>query len=149
MKKLFILSLVALLAACGAPKSPESTEAPRTVELKPLVLADVARLSKAARHDGELSSALMIQQAMIDPKLTLDQVHGLSAGLVEFLVGEINQVSGLSLDADDVTQLIQEPLSRAVFVLSSEFGWTPDRCADLTVGQVLLYLEMMGRGERP
>ena len=27
MKKLFILSLVALLAACGGPKSPESTEA--------------------------------------------------------------------------------------------------------------------------
>lgn len=127
----------------------EDAGAQRSVELRPLVLADVARLNKAARDDGELSSALMIQQAMIDPKLTLDQVHGLSAGLVEFLVGEINQVSGLSLDGDDLSQLIQEPLSRAVFVLSTEFGWTPDRCADLTVGQVLLYLEMLARGERP
>ncbi len=121
----------------------------RVVELRPLVLADVARLNKAARQDGELSSALMIQQALIDPKLTLEQVHGLPAGLVEFLVGEINRVSGLSLDSDDITQLIHEPLTRAVFVLSSEFGWSPDRCAELTVGQVLLYIEMLGRGERP
>lgn len=128
---------------------PGDAAAPRTVEIRPLVLADVARLNKAARQDGELSSALMVQQALMDPRLTLDEVHGLSAGLVEFLIGEINQVSGLSLDADDVTQLIHEPLNRAVFVLSSEFGWTPERCADLTVGQVLMYVEMMGRGERP
>ncbi len=126
-----------------------AVEGARIVELRPLVLADVARLNKAARQDGELSSALMIQQALVDPKLTLDQVHGLPAGLVEFLVGEINRVSGLSLDADDITQLIQEPLTRAVFVLSQEFGWSPDRCAELTVGQVLLYIEMLGRGERP
>jgi len=124
-------------------------EGPSVVELRPLVLADVARLNKAAREDGELSSALMIQQAMTDPKLTVDQVLRLPAGLVEFLVGQINRVSGLSLDSDDLTELVQEPLSRAVFVLSQEFGWTPERCSDLTVGQILLYLEMMARGERP
>jgi hypothetical protein len=122
---------------------------PGRVELRPLLLADVARLGRAAGSDGELSSALMVQQALVEPALTLEQVQRLPAGLVELLLAEINRISGLSLDADDLSSLVHEPLTRAVFVLAREFGWTPDRCSELTVGQVLLYLEMLGRGERP
>jgi hypothetical protein len=32
-------------------------------------------------------------------------------------------------------------------VLAREFGWTPDECSRLSLGQVLVYLEMLGRGE--
>ncbi len=152
-----ILSAEALLAGSDLTHEVElpshlvaaaGTEVGR-VELRPLNLADVARLGRAAGADGELSSALMVQQALVEPALTLEQVQRLPAGLVEFLLAEINRVSGLSLDADDLTSLVHQPLTRAVFVLAQEFGWTPDRCAELTVGQVLLYLEMLGRGERP
>jgi hypothetical protein len=119
------------------------------VVLRPLVLADVARLHKATGEDGELASALMVQQSVVEPRLTLDQVHRLPAGTVEFLLGEVNRVSGLSLGAEELDAAVHAPLARACFVLAREFGWTPERCAELTVGQILLYLEMLGRGERP
>lgn len=119
------------------------------VVLRPLVLADVVRLHRAAGEDGELASTLMVQQALLEPALSLEQVHRLPAGLAEFLLGEVNRVSGLSLDSDELADAVHAPLARACFVLSREFGWTPDRCAELTVGQVLMYLELLGRGERP
>ena len=124
-------------------------DAVHEVVLRPLVLADVMLLNRASGDDGELASALMVQQAMIEPSLSIEQVHRLPAGLVEFLLAEINRTSGLSLGGDDLTDAVHAPLARACFVLSREFGWTPEQCADLTVGQVLLYLEMLARGERP
>lgn len=116
--------------------------------LRPLVLADVLRLRRAGGEDGELTSALMVQQALVEPVLTLDQVHRLPAGLVEFLLGEVNRISGLSLGGGELADAVHAPLARACFVLAREFGWTPERCAELTVGQILVYLEMLGRGER-
>lgn len=126
-----------------------SDDGPAEVVVRPLVLADIARLNRAAADDGDLASALMVHQAMVEPRLTLEQVHRLPAGLVEFVLGEVNRVSGLSVQADELEDAVHAPLARACFVLAREFGWTPDRCAELTVGQVLLYLEMLGRGERP
>src|SRR5918993_2009534 len=62
--------------------------APRTVVLRPLVLADVQRIQRAGRDDDALTSVLMVQQAMVDPVVTLEQVNQMHCGLVEFLVGE-------------------------------------------------------------
>jgi hypothetical protein len=122
--------------------------APSEVVLRPLVLSDIARLNRAAVQDGDLAGALMVQQALVDPALTVEQVQRMPAGLVEFLLGEVNRVSGLSLHGDELADAVHAPLARACFVLAREFGWSPDQCAELTVGQVLLYLEMLGRGER-
>ncbi|HET6987693.1 MAG TPA: hypothetical protein VFI00_13805 [Kribbella sp.] len=138
------------LPAHLVPHSTGTTEAaPAEVVVRPLVLADIARLNRAAADDGDLASALMVHQALVEPRLTLEQVHRLPAGLVEFVLGEVNRVSGLSLHGDELEDAVHAPLARACFVLAREFGWTPDRCAELTVGQVLLYLEMLGRGEHP
>lgn len=145
-----------LLAGAGAtfrvgiPAHLEPTgDGRREVVLRPLVLGDIVRLQKAARDEGDLASALMVQQALVEPRLTVEQVHRLPAGLAEFLLGEVNRVSGLHLTGDELEELVHQPLARACLVLAREFGWTPDRCAELTVGQVLLYLEMLGRGEHP
>ena len=70
------------------------------------------------------------------------------AGLVEFLLHEVNRISGLALAGDELEQVVHAPLARACFVLAREFGWTPDECARLTIGQVLLYVDLLGRGER-
>lgn len=118
-----------------------------SVVLRPLVLADVARIAKAARDDDTLSSVLMVQQALVEPAVTVEQVQRMHAGLVEHLLREVNRISGLKMGADELAEQVQAPLARACFVLAREFGWTPDDCAALTVGQVLLYLEMLGRGE--
>jgi hypothetical protein len=136
------------LPAHLAPGKP-AREGQAEVVVRPLVLADIARLNRAAADDGDLASALMVHQALVEPQLTLEQVHRLPAGLVEFLLGEVNRVSGLSLHGDELEDAVHAPLARACFVLAREFGWTPERCAELTVGQVLLYLELLGRGERP
>ena len=126
----------------GAPD-----DGPVTVVLRPLTLADVARIDRAARDDGPLVSVLMVSQALTEPEVTVDEVQRMHAGLVEFLVGHVNRISGLRVPTDELVEQVQAPLARACFVLSRELGWTPDDCAGLTLGQVLLYLEMLGRGE--
>ncbi|HEX7333964.1 MAG TPA: hypothetical protein VF290_20840 [Pyrinomonadaceae bacterium] len=115
--------------------------------LRPLTVRDVQRVTMAAREQQVLTSVLMVQQALVNPKLTIEQVGALPAGLVQFLLAQVNKVSGLSLDGDDLETAIKAPLTRACFILSREFGWTPAQCSELTVGQVLLYLEMLARND--
>ncbi len=114
------------------------------VTLRPLVLADVQRIQKAARDDEALATVLMVQQAMVAPALTVDQVNHMHCGLIEHLLGEVNRISGLTMSSDEMEQAVRAPMARACFELARRFGWTPDECAALTVGQVLVYLEMAG-----
>jgi hypothetical protein len=117
------------------------------VTLRPLLVRDVERVSRAAREQRILASVLMVQQALVAPRLTVDQVGSLPAGLVQFLAERVSRLSGLAIDEDDLERAIKTPLARACFVLAREFGWTPAQCSELTVGQVLLYLEMLAREE--
>lgn len=119
------------------------------VTLRPLTLRDVQRLTQAAKDQKVLMSALMVQQSLTVPELTTEQVASLPAGLVRFLVQEVNRLSGLDVGEDELETAVRAPIARACFVLAREFGWTPQQCSDLTLGQVLLYLEMLARGEAP
>lgn len=122
---------------------PEAIADSAGVLLRPLTVNDLQRLGKAAKDEGLLSTVLMVQQALVEPAMSIEQVGKLPAGLMQFLLAEINRISGLSLSEDDIQQAVKAPLSKAVFVLAKEFGWTPSECAELTIGQVLLYLEML------
>lgn len=115
------------------------------VVLRPLQIRDVERVTRAAKEQRVLTSVLMVQQALVSPKMTVEQVGSLSAGLVRYLLQQVNQISGLDLGDDDLDKAVKAPLARACFVLSRDFGWTPAECSELTVGQVLLYLEMLAR----
>jgi hypothetical protein len=119
------------------------------VVLRPLQVRDVDRAVRAAREQRMLTSVLLVQQSMVSPSLTVEQVATLPAGVAQFLTEQVNAISGLSMEPDDLDRAVRAPLARACFVLSREFGWTPNECAELTVGQVLLYLEMLARDERP
>ena len=136
-----------VLAPAGIPDAgdPDAVPEGATVVLRPLLLADLQRIHKAAREDQALTSVLMVQQALVEPSVTIDQVNRMHAGLVEFLLAEVNRISGLSLTGDELAEAVQAPMARACFELSRHFGWTPEECAGLTVGQILLYLEMAGR----
>lgn len=127
--------------------SPGDEDGDMTVVLRPLQLADIARIDRAGRDDATLVSVLMVAQSLVDPAMSIDQVQRMHAGLVEFLLDHVNRISGLRVPADELAEQVQAPLAKACFVLAREFGWTPDDCSGLTVGQVLLYLEMLGRGE--
>jgi hypothetical protein len=129
----------------GAILHPGGDGADGTVVLRPLRLVELQRIHKASAEQEALASVLMVQQALVEPKLNIDQVSRLHAGLVQFLLREVNRLSGLDLGADELEALVQAPLARACFVLAREFGWTPDECAGLTLGQVMLYVAMLGR----
>jgi hypothetical protein len=116
------------------------------VILRPLTVGDLQRLSKAARDDESLSAALMIQQALVQPSLKLEQVAQLPAGLARFLVEEINTISGINTPRNALEELVQAPLAKACFILAKEFGWTPEEVSGMTIGQILLYLEMAKKG---
>jgi hypothetical protein len=117
------------------------------VTLRPLLVRDVERVARAAREQRILASILMVQQALVSPRLTVEQVGNLPAGLVQFLSEQVNRLSGLTLDEEDLERAVKAPVARACFILAREFGWTPAQCSELTVGQLLLYLEMLARRE--
>lgn len=115
------------------------------VSLKPLTVQALQRIGKAAREDETLSATLMIQQALVEPGLKFEQVSQLPAGLARFLVEQINRISGIDTPRDALEELVQAPLAKACFVLAKEFGWTPEEVSGMTIGQILLYLEMVHR----
>lgn len=120
---------------------------PGRVLLRPLTVAHLQRIGRAAKDDEELSAALMIREGMVEPALQLDQVQQLPAGLARFLVERINEISGVATSRDALDELVQAPLARACFTLAKEFGWTPEEVSGMTIGQILLYLEMARRQE--
>ncbi len=121
-------------------------QGPAQVMLRPLTVRDLQRIGKAAHDDENLSAALMIQQALVEPALKFEQVSQLPAGLARFLVERINAISGVSTPRNALEELVQAPLARACFVLAKEFGWTPEEVSGMTIGQILLYLEMAHGG---
>lgn len=119
-----------------------ATPAEKAVTIRPLTVRALQRIAKAARDDETLSASLMIQQALVEPALKYEEVAQLPAGLARFLVEQINRVSGIDTPRDELAELVQAPLARACFVLAREFGWTPEEVSGMTIGQILLYLEM-------
>jgi hypothetical protein len=120
------------------------------VKLRPLTVRDLQRIDKAGGEDQTLSAGLMIQQAMVEPALNLEQVSQLPAGLARFLVERINDISGIDTPRNALAELVQAPLAKACFVLAKEFSWTPEEVSGMTIGQILLYLEMVNNnGENP
>lgn len=131
-----------------AESETEAKEEMARVVIRPLRLLDLQRIQKAGQSHRYLTSVLMVQQALVEPELSIEQVNRLHAGLVQFLLQEVNRVSGLGIGGDELRQTVQAPLARACFILAREFGWTPEQCADLSMGQVLLYLEMLGKNDQ-
>jgi hypothetical protein len=115
------------------------------VVLRPLTVRDLQTIGKAARDDDNVSAALMIRQALVEPQLSHEQVSQLPAGVARFLLESINGLSGISTPKDALEELVQAPLAKACFVLAKEFGWTPEQVSGMTIGQILLYLEMSRR----
>jgi hypothetical protein len=113
---------------------------PKSVRLRPLTLGALAVISRAARDDASLAPLLMIKEAMVDPALSIEQVRQMHVGLVHFLLGEINQVSGLGPDGEVYDQALQSPNTKAQVLLAKHFGWTPEQVAQLTPAQVMVYL---------
>lgn len=117
------------------------------VRIRPLTVRDLQLISRAARDSDSLAGALMVHAALQAPQLSLPQVSALPLGLMEFLLAEVNRVSGLAVAPAALADAAEQPIARAAHVLAREFGWTPQQIGELTLGQILLHLQML-REER-
>jgi hypothetical protein len=127
-----------ILAPTGGP-----TKTPSKVKIRPLTVRDVQRATKAAKDGGALLSVLMLKEALVEPSLSFEQVHALHTGLARFLLDELNRISGLTVEEGSMAEAVQAPLAKACFILAQEFGWSPQEVGELTMGQILLYMEMI------
>lgn len=118
----------------------DGSDEPAHVVLSPLTVNSLQRISRATRDNADLSMAFIIQQALVEPQLTFEQVTQLPAGIARFLVDRINAISGISTPRDELEELVQAPLARACFILAKEFGWTPEDVSSMTIGQILMFL---------
>lgn len=66
------------------------------VQLRPLTIGTFQLIMKASRQDASLIPLLMIKEALVQPKLTLEQVKQLHLGFVNFLLTHIRAISGLA-----------------------------------------------------
>lgn len=116
------------------------------VRLRPLTVTDLQLVSRAARENDSLVGALMVKSALTEPKLSLAQVNAMPIGLMEFLLGQVNRVSGLAMPAGALDVAAEQPIARAAHVLARQFGWTPQQIGEMTLGQILLHLQMLRDG---
>jgi hypothetical protein len=113
------------------------------VKLRPLTVKDLQRISLAAKDSDNLTATLMVQASLVEPAMSVVQVGAMHVGLVEFLLEHVNRISGISGNSHNLEQAASDPLAKAAFILAKEFGWTPQDINNLTLGQVVLHLEML------
>ena len=119
-----------------------------TVRLRPLTVRDLQTITRAAKDSDSLVATLMVQQALVEPELTVAQVSSMHVGLVQFLLGQVNEVSGISTTSEQLEEAVDAPLSTATYLLAERFGWTPQEVGELTLGQVLLNLKLLSERSR-
>jgi hypothetical protein len=125
-----------------------SAKANGKVKLRPLTVRDVQLIARAAKDDEVLISMLMIQRSVLEPPLKQNDIAEMHSGLVRFLVDCINRVSGLATSQEQIQQFVDSPLVQAFFVLAKEFHWTPEQVKEMTVGQILGYLELLNQRKK-
>jgi hypothetical protein len=131
------------------PGQPIAADEERTVRLRPLTVRDLQLILRAAKESDALTATLMVQRALLEPELSLAEVTALPIGLVQFLLEQISRLSGLETTADQLEAAAEAPLVRAAFLLARSFGWTPAQVSELTLGQMLLHLELLKEQSQP
>jgi hypothetical protein len=120
-----------------------SRDTPRTVRIRPLNVQDLQLVSRAAKENDRLVAALMVQRALVEPEMSVSTVMSLHVGLMQFLLRQVNKISGIEASHDVLSDAIEAPLAKAAYVLAKEFGWTPNQFNELTLGQILLHLQKL------
>jgi hypothetical protein len=118
----------------------EALEEDGVVRMRPLSVAVLALVSRAAREEPSLIPLLMIKESLVEPVLALDQIRSMHAGLVYFLAERVNEISGLGRDEAALEGTASSPLGQTHILLAKHFGWAPEQVSQLTPGQVAVYL---------
>ncbi|HEX6558885.1 MAG TPA: hypothetical protein VF021_05465 [Longimicrobiales bacterium] len=113
------------------------------VRLRPLTVADLQLITRASKQNDDLMASLMVQRALVEPALTVPQVAALHVGLLEFLLAQVMRVSGMAVSESQLRANVEAPLAKAAHILAREFGWTPPQVSELTLGQIMVHLQML------
>lgn len=132
-----------LLGGASSPESQKDSSEPGIIRLRPLTVNDLQLISRAAKENDMLNGALMVHRALVNPQLSLTDVQKLPIGLMKFILSKVNEISGLEKSPDFMDNDLEAPLVKAAFILAKEFGWTPQQIHELTLGQILLHLQML------
>ena len=85
-----------LHARNNRPREQDIQKRDMLVKLRPLSIGTFQLIINAAKQDAGLIPLLMIKEALIEPSLSLGQIKQLHMGLIEFLIDNIRQISGLA-----------------------------------------------------
>jgi hypothetical protein len=110
------------------------------VRMRPLDVATLTLVSRAAREDPSLIPLLMIKESLVEPRIGVDEIRRMHAGLVYFLAERVNLISGLGREDEALEGAAGSPLGQSHILLAKHFGWTPEQVSQLTPGQVAVYL---------
>jgi hypothetical protein len=121
---------------------------PQSVRLKPLTVGDLQIISRAAKESDHLIAALMVQRSLVEPAVSVAEAAAMHIGLLQYLLQEVNRISGITTEVEGFSDSLEAPMAKAAFLLAREFGWTPQQVNDLTLGQILLHLQMMKENAR-
>lgn len=124
----------------------ESPSTENRVRMRPLTVSDLQLINRAAKDSDSLMASLMVQRSLVEPEMSIAEVSRLPVGVLQYLLNQVNEISGINASEDQLRQAAEEPLARAAFILAKNFGWTPQQVGDLTLGQVLFNLKMLRQG---
>lgn len=74
---------------------PDATDKTAVVRIRPLSIGTFSLILRATKNDPSLLPLFMLKEALVEPTLTLEQVKKLPIGLVEFMLENVREVSGL------------------------------------------------------
>jgi hypothetical protein len=66
------------------------------VRLRPITIGTFQLIMRASKSDAGLIPLLMIKESLVAPELSLDQIKQMHLGLVNFLIEQIREISGLT-----------------------------------------------------
>src|SRR5438552_1223900 len=101
-------------------KENGAKEKMRTVRLRPLTVHDLQLISRAAKESDSLTATLMVQRALVAPEMSVVQVATLHVGLMQYLLQQVNQISGITATSEELASTAEAPLAKAAFVLAQE-----------------------------
>lgn len=68
----------------------------RIIKIRPLTIGVFSLITRAAKNDSALIPLFMIKESVVEPVLTIEQVKKMPIGMVEFIIENIRNVSGLT-----------------------------------------------------
>jgi hypothetical protein len=127
----------------GENSKVKENEQERILQLRPLTIGAFQLIMKAAKNDLGLIPLLMIKESLVQPALSLDQIKQLHLGFIDFLIGHIRKISGLTEKKKPINDWGDSQLVQAGYLFARAFGWTPRQLQEITVAQVSIYLQML------